>query len=63
VLFRSEHGDPRFAPLVYAALGEAFLDKERYTDAAGVQHVATAEVSNVFDGSGCIVMGQVQTTG
>lgn len=34
-----------------------------YTDAAGTQHVATAEVSNVLDGAGCIVMGQVQTTG
>ncbi|MES0872407.1 tetratricopeptide repeat protein [Sinimarinibacterium thermocellulolyticum] len=29
------HGDPRFYPLVYAALGEAMLDKERYSDAAG----------------------------
>jgi cellulose synthase operon protein C len=33
--YLAEHGDPRFAPLVYAALGEAFLEKERYTDAAG----------------------------
>lgn len=34
-----------------------------YTDAATVEHVATAEVSNVFDGTACYVMGQVQSTG
>jgi hypothetical protein len=34
-----------------------------YTDAAGGEHVATAEVSNVFDGTGCVVMGQAQSTG
>lgn len=28
------HGDPRFYPLVYAALGESLLDKRRYSDAA-----------------------------
>lgn len=33
--YLSKHGDPRFTPLLYAALGESFLDKERYTDAAG----------------------------
>lgn len=32
--YLSKHGDPRFYPLVYAALGEALLEKERYTDAA-----------------------------
>lgn len=32
--YLSAHGDPRFYPLVYAALGEALLDKQRYTDAA-----------------------------
>lgn len=29
------HGDVRFHPLLYVALGEAMRDKERYTDAAG----------------------------
>lgn len=33
--YLATHGDPRFYPLVYAALGEAMLEKERYTDAAG----------------------------
>jgi cellulose synthase operon protein C len=33
--YLAAHGDPRFTPLVYAALGEALLEKERYTDAAG----------------------------
>ncbi|HSW11918.1 MAG TPA: tetratricopeptide repeat protein [Solimonas sp.] len=32
--YLSKHGDPRFYPLVYAALGESLLDKERFTDAA-----------------------------
>ncbi len=32
--YLAAHGDPRFTPLLYAALGESFLDKERYTDAA-----------------------------
>ncbi|AXQ27655.1 hypothetical protein D0B54_02770 [Solimonas sp. K1W22B-7] len=32
--YLGKHGDPRFYPLVYAALGEGLLDKERYTDAA-----------------------------
>lgn len=34
-----------------------------YTDAAGVDHVAAAEVSNVVDGTGCAVMGEVTSTG
>lgn len=34
-----------------------------YTDAQAAQHVATAQVSNVLDGTGCYVMGQVQSTG
>lgn len=34
-----------------------------YTDAQGTDHVATANVSNVLDGTGCYVMGQVQSTG
>lgn len=33
--YLSAHGDPRFYAFVYAALGEALLDKQRYTDAAG----------------------------
>jgi len=32
--YLAKHGDPRFYPLVYAALGESLLEKERYTDAA-----------------------------
>lgn len=32
--YLARHGDPRFYPLVYAALGESLLDKERYNDAA-----------------------------
>jgi len=32
--YLGKHGDPRFYPLVYAALGETLLEKERYTDAA-----------------------------
>lgn len=32
--YLAKHGDPRFYPLIYASLGEAFLDKERYSDAA-----------------------------
>lgn len=34
-----------------------------FTDAQGTDHVATANVSNVLDGTGCYVMGQVQSTG
>ncbi|MDR3416197.1 MAG: tetratricopeptide repeat protein [Nevskia sp.] len=30
----AQHGEPRFYPLVYSALGELMLDKRRYTDAA-----------------------------
>lgn len=33
--YLAERGDPRFTPLIYAALGAAMLEKERYTDAAG----------------------------
>ncbi|MBJ7519775.1 MAG: hypothetical protein JHC84_08775 [Solirubrobacteraceae bacterium] len=33
-----------------------------YTDAAGVQHVATVEVTNVLDGTACTVMGQAQAS-
>nr|WP_240954321.1 tetratricopeptide repeat protein [Solimonas marina] len=32
----AEHGEPRFAPLLYRSLGTALLDKRRYTDAAQV---------------------------
>lgn len=32
--YLAQHGDPRFYPLLYVALGEAMLDKHRYTDAA-----------------------------
>ncbi|TAJ51694.1 MAG: tetratricopeptide repeat protein [Nevskiaceae bacterium] len=31
----ASHPEPRFYPLLYTALGEMFLDKLRYTDAAG----------------------------
>ncbi|MEQ1437936.1 tetratricopeptide repeat protein [Fontimonas sp. SYSU GA230001] len=33
--YLAAHGDPRFYPLIYVALGQALLDRERYTDAAG----------------------------
>src|SRR3546814_5888417 len=33
-LYLAQHGDPRFYPLLYVALGESMLDKHRYTDAA-----------------------------
>jgi len=32
--YLAKKGDPRFYPLIYTALGEALLQKERYTDAA-----------------------------
>ena len=32
--YLAQHGDPRFYPLLYVALGDAMLDKNRYTDAA-----------------------------
>lgn len=32
--YLARSGDPRFTPLVYAALGEMYLEKRRYTDAA-----------------------------
>jgi TolA-binding protein len=32
--YLAKHGDPRFYPLVYSAVGEQLLDKRRYTDAA-----------------------------
>src|SRR3546814_9888786 len=32
--YLAQHGDPRFYPLLYVALGESMLDKHRYTDAA-----------------------------
>ena len=31
----SDRGEPRFYPLVYSALGEFLLERERYSDAAG----------------------------
>ncbi|MHA7833030.1 MAG: tetratricopeptide repeat protein [Algiphilus sp.] len=31
----AERGEPRFYPLVYSALGEFLLERERYSDAAG----------------------------
>lgn len=31
----SSHAEPRFYPLIYNALGEMFLDKRRFSDAAG----------------------------
>lgn len=34
-----------------------------FTDAGGTAHVATVLVSNVFDGTSCQVIGQIQTTG
>lgn len=34
-----------------------------YTDAASTDHVATIDVSNIFDGTGCYVIAQVQSTG
>lgn len=33
--YLAARSDPRFTPLLYAALGESFLEKERYSDAAG----------------------------
>ena len=32
--YLAKKGDPRFYPLIYSALGEALLEKERYSDAA-----------------------------
>lgn len=32
--YLAKHGDPRFYPLIYVALGEAMLEKNRYTDGA-----------------------------
>ncbi|WP_245585122.1 tetratricopeptide repeat protein [Solimonas flava] len=32
--YLARHGDPRFYPLLYIALGDALLEKSRYTDAA-----------------------------
>jgi tetratricopeptide (TPR) repeat protein len=32
--YLGRHGDPRFYPLVYVALGDALLAKQRYTDSA-----------------------------
>lgn len=32
--YLAQHGDPRFYPLLYVALGDAMLEKRRYTDAA-----------------------------
>lgn len=34
-----------------------------YTDAGGTAHVATASISNVFDGTSCTVIGQILSTG
>lgn len=31
----ASHPEPRFYPIIYTALGEMFLDKRRFTDAAG----------------------------
>jgi tetratricopeptide (TPR) repeat protein len=47
------HPEPRFYPLVYAALGEAMLEKERYTDAAGayaafIQRYASSPLAPAF---------------
>jgi TolA-binding protein len=30
----SQHPEPRFSPVIYTALGDSFLEKRRYTDAA-----------------------------
>lgn len=32
--YLAKHGDPRYYPLVYAALGDSLLEKKRYTDGA-----------------------------
>ena len=32
--YLAKHGDPRFYPLLYSAVGEQLLEKRRYTDAA-----------------------------
>lgn len=32
--YLAEHGDPRFYPMIYAALGESLMEKTRYSDAA-----------------------------
>jgi tetratricopeptide (TPR) repeat protein len=32
--YLAKKGDPRFYPLIYSALGESLLEKQRYTDAA-----------------------------
>lgn len=32
--YLAKHGDPRFYPLLYTALGDAMLEKRRFTDAA-----------------------------
>lgn len=32
--YLAKHGDPRFYPLIYVALGDAMLEKDRYTDGA-----------------------------
>jgi cellulose synthase operon protein C len=51
--YLAERGDPRFTPLVYVALGEAMLEKERYTDAAGayaafIQRYAASPLAPAF---------------
>ena len=51
--YLAQHGDPRFYPLIYAALGESFLEKERYTDAADaytafIQRYATSPRAPAF---------------
>lgn len=43
--------------------GQAVTWQIGSTDAAGTERVATAEVTNLTDGAGCTVMGQVTVTG
>ena len=47
--FISGHGNPAYAPVIYSRLGDLYVEKERYQDAASVYRAyATREPNSEF---------------
>jgi len=51
--YLARNGDPRFYPMLYAALGEALLEKQRYSDgaeayAAFIERYSTSQLAPAF---------------
>ncbi len=63
VLATSAVGTGASVTVANAAGNQSVTWQLGYTDAAGTEHVATVQLSNVLDGTACMVMGQAQSTG